>query len=41
LVAEDNLANLFLLNSQLQRLGCEVVGSATDWRRCINGGRAV
>lgn len=26
LVAEDNLANLFLLNSQLQRLGCEVVG---------------
>ena len=25
LVAEDNLANLFLLNSQLQRLGCKVV----------------
>ena len=26
LVAEDNLANLFLLNSQLLRLGCQVVG---------------
>lgn len=25
LVAEDNLANLFLLNSQLQRLGCKVM----------------
>lgn len=38
LVAEDNLANLFLLNSQLQRLGCEVVGvsngleALTQWR---------
>ncbi|WP_167467028.1 response regulator [Aquitalea magnusonii] len=39
LVAEDNLANLFLLNSQLQRLGCEVLGvsngleALTQWRQ--------
>ena len=38
LVAEDNLANLFLLNSQLLRLGCQVVGvsngleALTQWR---------
>lgn len=39
LVAEDNLANLFLLNSQLLRLGCQVAGvsngldALTQWQQ--------